>query len=123
MKRLLLLCFCLLVSAGFLSAADTEKPLDLKWAVSERQGLRMDMEDAYTAKLIFNQKNNEAFFGIFDGHGGETAAIAAAQGLQTSLRQKEGQGPRHDGFYMRRPVRRRFDHELPRREQPGGVCA
>ena len=39
------------------------------------------MEDAYAAVLNFKGNPQEAFFGIYDGHGGDQAAIATARGL------------------------------------------
>ncbi len=69
------------VTACAQAAAPAEfKSID--WGVSERQGLdRTHMEDAYAAVLPFKGNQNEAFFGIYDGHGGDQAAIATAQGI------------------------------------------
>ncbi len=58
--------------------------VNLNWGVSERQGERGEMEDAHVAILNFNNKPDEAFFGIFDGHAGDQSARAAAQGIPTS---------------------------------------
>ncbi len=44
---------------------------------------------------------------------GHHAAHPAVEGLQKSFRQEEGKGQGHDGVYLRRPVRRRLDHQLP----------
>ena len=54
---------------------------------------------------------------------GHHAAHPAVEGLQKSFRPEKGKGQGHDGLHLRRPVRRRLDHELPRREQPGRVRA
>ena len=45
---------------------------------------------------------------------GDHVAHPAVEGLQKSFRQEEGKGQGHDGLHLRRPVRRRLDHELPR---------
>ena len=74
--------FCLLLVVAFADAVCKELG-PIAWAVSERQGKRPTMEDDYAAVLNFKNNNNpnEAFFGIYDGHGGDQAAIATARGL------------------------------------------
>jgi hypothetical protein len=54
---------------------------------------------------------------------GDHVAHPAVEGLQESFRQEKGKGQGHDGVHLRRPVRRRLDHELSRREQSGCVRA
>jgi len=50
-----------------------------------------------------------------------TLRIPPIEGLQKSFRQEEGKKAKKRWCHLRRPVRRRLDHELPRREQSGGV--
>lgn len=54
-----------------------QEQLHITWGLSARQGKRPTMEDAH-AHIV---KNNQAFFGIFDGHGGNKAAEIAAKKL------------------------------------------
>ncbi len=71
------------VTAWAQAAAPAELS-SINWGVSERQGKRPTMEDAYAAELKFKGNPQEAFFGIYDGHGGDEAAIATARGLPTA---------------------------------------
>jgi len=53
----------------------------IAWGLSERQGPRKEMEDAYTYREIElePQKQKAHYFGMFDGHGGAEAADFAAE--------------------------------------------
>ncbi|MCO5596886.1 hypothetical protein L7F22_050956 [Adiantum nelumboides] len=52
-----------------------------QFGVSWRKGRRDCMEDTHTALANFQGKANQAFFGVFDGHGGTLAAQFAAENL------------------------------------------
>ncbi|KAG8830333.1 Protein phosphatase 2C 2 [Serendipita sp. 400] len=45
------------------------------YALSEMQGWRINMEDAHTALLQLEQSSRNAFFAVFDGHGGVHAIL------------------------------------------------
>lgn len=47
----------------------------LRFAAGSMQGWRLNMEDAHVANGKFNNNNNEALFGVFDGHGGREVAV------------------------------------------------
>lgn len=47
----------------------------LKYAAGSMQGWRLNMEDAHVANSKFNNNDNEALFGVFDGHGGREVAV------------------------------------------------
>ncbi|KAI5058348.1 hypothetical protein GOP47_0026518 [Adiantum capillus-veneris] len=51
------------------------------FGVSCRKGRRDCMEDTHTALTNFQGKASQAFFGVFDGHGGKSAAQFAAETL------------------------------------------
>jgi serine/threonine protein phosphatase PrpC len=53
----------------------------IAWGLSERQGIRLEMEDTYTYREIKLEpkEQNAYYFGIFDGHGGAQAADFAAE--------------------------------------------
>lgn len=55
--------------------------LDTKAGVSSIQGKREYMEDRYQAISNLSQFPNTAFYGVFDGHGGERAAQFTTQML------------------------------------------
>lgn len=58
---------------------------DLEWGLSDRQGRRKTMEDAYVLKTIFVRGDRYTVFGLFDGHGGAGASRDAAQYIENSL--------------------------------------
>lgn len=78
------LIYFLALATTLAQAAVRQELNGINWGVSERQGVRREMEDAYTALLQFNGNSKEAFFGMYDGHCGDQAAIATARGLTTS---------------------------------------
>jgi serine/threonine protein phosphatase PrpC len=39
------------------------------------QGWRLNMEDAHVSNAKFQDSNDKALFGVFDGHGGREVAI------------------------------------------------
>lgn len=70
---------------------------ELAYAVSCMQGWRVSMEDAHTTELNLEEDESKsmALFGVFDGHGGEKAAIYTGENLPRILLEqqsfKEGQ--------------------------------
>ncbi len=81
MKKILI---SLIVYIGFAQAAAPDELFRIariEWGVSERQGDRDEMEDDYAAVTNLKGHSDQAFFGIYDGHCGAQAAIAAAKGL------------------------------------------
>ncbi|GBG30290.1 Copper-transporting ATPase RAN1 [Hondaea fermentalgiana] len=51
---------------------------ELRWGLSSMQGWRVTMEDAHAHTLPIPGAPDMAFFGVFDGHGGDLAARYAA---------------------------------------------
>ncbi|KRX07327.1 Protein phosphatase 2C (PP2C)-like domain [Pseudocohnilembus persalinus] len=49
----------------------------LRYGFTEMQGWRNSMEDAHICHLNFDSKKECSLFGIFDGHGGQQAALIA----------------------------------------------
>lgn len=76
---LLLLSLC--AYAGFHFKTSQTKEVVISWGLSARQGKRLSMEDAHTHELGFGNNKNDAFFAIYDGHGGSHAAYYAAHNL------------------------------------------
>ena len=86
--------YSLLVVTAFTQAADPET-LDISWAVCQRQGDREHMEDTYASTIsainrepFSGSPNTEAFFGIYDGHGGERSAKETAGQIASYKRPK-----------------------------------
>ncbi|KAH0832062.1 PP2C-domain-containing protein [Lanmaoa asiatica] len=63
----------------------------LLFAVSEMQGWRITMEDAHAAVLTLEDgtKEKNAFFGVYDGHGGSTVAKFAGKNVHRRLLAEE----------------------------------
>ncbi|KIJ54938.1 hypothetical protein M422DRAFT_153371, partial [Sphaerobolus stellatus SS14] len=76
-----------------LSAAVTTKHVDsgederFAYGVSEMQGWRISMEDAHTTVLDLDRSDKEknAFFAVYDGHGGSTVAKFAGENVYKRL--------------------------------------
>ena len=64
------------------SASESEQRCHdgISWGVSLRQGRRPTMEDTFAAQTPFKGSSDKAFFGIYDGHGGDMVAKAVAEG-------------------------------------------
>ncbi|CAI5473014.1 unnamed protein product [Closterium sp. Yama58-4] len=73
--------FCLCVSSICVSCTCT-----LPWLASAG-GRKAVMEDTYQALMGFAGRESDAFFGVFDGHGGTAAAKFAAAELATRVAQ------------------------------------
>ncbi|KAL5537951.1 hypothetical protein UlMin_045259 [Ulmus minor] len=55
------------------------------YSVYCKRGRRGTMEDRYTAVVDHRAESRQAFFGVFDGHGGTKAAEFAAKNLDTNI--------------------------------------
>ncbi|CAE6502692.1 unnamed protein product [Rhizoctonia solani] len=56
------------------------------YGVSEMQGWRISMEDAHATVLKLDPQSNNAFFAVFDGHGGSTIAKYAGSHIHERLK-------------------------------------
>ncbi|KAH7285829.1 hypothetical protein KP509_33G047800 [Ceratopteris richardii] len=97
----------------------------LLFGVSCRKGRRTCMEDAHTAITNFQGKSNQAFFGVFDGHGGNQTAQYVAQNigrhigeaiLSTDGGKDSFKSAMHAGYMS-------LDAELAEKGLDGGACA
>lgn len=72
------------------TAKTTERGGDAKYAfaLSCMQGWRVSMEDSHSTVLNLNDKEGEqvAFFGVYDGHGGEKVALFTGEKLPSVLK-------------------------------------
>lgn len=97
-----------------LSQPETEKHSEkdankyLAYGLSCMQGWRINMEDAHATILSMNEDGDDqvAFFGVYDGHGGEKAAIFTGLHLHELIQQTEAFGRKDystalkDGFLL-----------------------
>ncbi|KAG8214601.1 PP2C-domain-containing protein [Butyriboletus roseoflavus] len=76
----------------------------LLFAVSEMQGWRITMEDAHAAVLTLEDgtKEKNAFFGVYDGHGGNTVAKFAGKNVHRRLLAEEAYREKRYAEAMRR---------------------
>ncbi|ELU44409.1 protein phosphatase type 2C [Rhizoctonia solani AG-1 IA] len=68
--------------------SDTGSDERYMYGVSEMQGWRM--EDAHTTVLKLDSQSNNAFFAVFDGHGGSTVAKYAGSHVHERLKSDAG---------------------------------
>jgi len=61
----------------------------LNFGVSSMQGWRMEMEDAHTIEPNVEGMPGHSLFAVFDGHGGQSAAIFASQNILSCLLKTE----------------------------------
>ncbi|KZV45685.1 putative protein phosphatase 2C 25 [Dorcoceras hygrometricum] len=88
-----------------------------------KKGRREVMEDRYAAVVDLQGDANQAFFGVFDGHGGVKAAEFAAENLVKNIVQELKRREDDDGIEL--AVRKGFlttDSEFLRQDQQGGTC-
>ena len=70
--------------------AAVEEPMEVdvegfRYAVSSKKGLREFMEDNHKAIVNVLGDSKQAFFGVFDGHGGRNAAAFAAENIGQNI--------------------------------------
>uniref|UniRef100_A0A0E0KCE8 protein-serine/threonine phosphatase n=1 Tax=Oryza punctata TaxID=4537 RepID=A0A0E0KCE8_ORYPU len=84
---------------------------------------RVEMEDRHVAKVALGGDPKVAFFGVFDGHGGKSAAEFAAENMPKFMAEemcKVG-----DSGETEQAVKRCYlktDEEFLKREESGGAC-
>uniref|UniRef100_A0ACD5UI80 Uncharacterized protein n=1 Tax=Avena sativa TaxID=4498 RepID=A0ACD5UI80_AVESA len=57
----------------------------VKYAVAWLKGSQVPMQDAHTAMLDLDGSNSRSFFGVFDGHGGDTVALYCSEQFHAEL--------------------------------------
>ncbi|KAK7301722.1 hypothetical protein RJT34_12594 [Clitoria ternatea] len=71
--------------APLLPTTDTVEVDGNEFSVYCKRGRRQHMEDRYSAAVDLHGKPKQAFFGIFDGHGGTKASEYAAHNLEKNV--------------------------------------
>jgi serine/threonine protein phosphatase PrpC len=86
LNRLTLIAIVSMATSAYFQAMDL---VPIAWGVSERQGVRPTMEDAYAHEsLELEQGKPKAhYFGIFDGHGGSQSANYAGENAAKEFRE------------------------------------
>ncbi|KAI5059983.1 hypothetical protein GOP47_0024403 [Adiantum capillus-veneris] len=95
------------------------------FAVAAKRGRKERMEDSYTAATNFHGNPKQAFFGVFDGHGGKHAAEFAAANLSRHVsaalqHQKDAKTCTEDALLN---AYRNTDAEFLNQRLSSGACA
>ncbi|XP_073123236.1 probable protein phosphatase 2C 25 [Henckelia pumila] len=93
------------------------------FSVCCKKGRREVMEDRYAAVVDLHGDSNQAFFGVFDGHGGVKAAEFAAENLVKNVVHELERREDDDGIEL--AVKKGFlttDSDFLRQDQQGGTC-
>ncbi|KAG8388587.1 hypothetical protein BUALT_Bualt02G0141000 [Buddleja alternifolia] len=93
------------------------------FSVCCKRGRRDEMQDRYSAVLGLQGDSNQAFFGIFDGHGGAKAAEFASENLDKNILDELKRRENDDEFEL--AVKDGYlttDSEFLKRDLRGGTC-
>ncbi|XP_076936640.1 putative protein phosphatase 2C 25 [Bidens hawaiensis] len=92
------------------------------YSVYCKRGKRDHMEDRFKAKVDFNGDNKQAFFGVFDGHGGSKAAEFASQNLEKNIKNEVEKMGEVEIVEAVKQGYLTTDSEFLKQEQRGGAC-
>ncbi|XP_057786855.1 probable protein phosphatase 2C 25 [Salvia miltiorrhiza] len=93
------------------------------YTVCCKRGRRDAMEDRYSAVVGIQGDSNQAFFGIYDGHGGAKAAEFASENLDKNIIDELNRRGDHSNIQL--AVKRGYlttDSEFLKRDVRGGAC-
>uniref|UniRef100_A0A0D3FH82 protein-serine/threonine phosphatase n=1 Tax=Oryza barthii TaxID=65489 RepID=A0A0D3FH82_9ORYZ len=86
---------------------------------------RVEMEDRHVAKVALGGDPKVAFFGVFDGHGGKSAAEFVAENMPKFMAEEMCKVDGGDSGETEQAVKRCYlktDEEFLKREESGGAC-
>ncbi|XP_076915256.1 putative protein phosphatase 2C 25 [Bidens hawaiensis] len=92
------------------------------YSVYCKRGKRDHMEDRFKAKVDFNGDNKQAFFGVFDGHGGSKAAEFASENLEKNIKNEVEKMGEVEIVEAVKQGYLTTDSEFLKQEQRGGAC-
>ncbi|GMI88904.1 hypothetical protein like AT2G30020 [Hibiscus trionum] len=93
------------------------------YSVYCKRGRREVMEDRFSASVEFQEDSKQAFFGVFDGHGGAKAAEFASQKLEKNIVDEVVR--RRDVSKVKEAVKQGYlktDAEFLKADVSGGTC-
>ncbi|XVF68499.1 hypothetical protein PTKIN_Ptkin11bG0007300 [Pterospermum kingtungense] len=93
------------------------------YSVYCKRGRREAMEDRFSASVKLQGDSKQAFFGVFDGHGGAKAAEFAAQKLEKNILDEVVR--RRDEIEVKEAVKEGYlktDAEFLKEDVTGGTC-
>ncbi|KAI3682493.1 hypothetical protein L1987_82516 [Smallanthus sonchifolius] len=92
------------------------------YSVYCKRGRREAMEDRFNVKVDFNGQNTQAFFSVFDGHGGLKAAEFASENLQNNIQKEVEKRGETEIVEAIKQGYLTTDSEFLKQEQRGGAC-
>ncbi|CAI9288113.1 unnamed protein product [Lactuca saligna] len=107
------------------TAEDRWKEVEVEgdgYSVYCKRGKREAMEDRFKALVDFNGENTQAFFGVFDGHGGSKAAEFAAENLGNNIQNEVEKSGEIEIVEAIKQGYLNTDAEFLKQEQRGGAC-
>ncbi|KAK1426850.1 hypothetical protein QVD17_15530 [Tagetes erecta] len=107
------------------TAEDRWKEVEVEeddYSVYCKRGKRELMEDRFEAKVNFNAQNKQAFFGVFDGHGGSKAAEYVTENLQKNIQNEVEKRGENEIVEAIKQGYLKTDIEFLKQEQRGGAC-
>lgn len=93
-----------------------------EFSVYCKRGKRGQMEDRYSAVVGLHGDSKQAFFGVFDGHGGAKAAEFASKNMEKNIMDEVENG---SGEGIEEAVRKGYlvtDAEFLKEDSVGGTC-
>ncbi|XP_076957245.1 putative protein phosphatase 2C 25 [Bidens hawaiensis] len=119
------LTFCVDRSTPAPAVEDRWKEVEVDedgYSVYCKRGKREHMEDRFKAKVDFNGDNKQAFFGVFDGHGGSKAAEFASENLEKNIKNEVEKMGEVEIVEAVKQGYLTTDSEFLKQEQRGGAC-
>ncbi|KAI3667760.1 hypothetical protein L6452_42829 [Arctium lappa] len=120
------------LTSGFCDGRSTPAVAEDRWKEVEvegdgysvycKRGRREAMEDRFKAVVDFNGQNKQAFFGVFDGHGGSKAAEFAAENLENRIQDEVEKRGEIEIVEAIKQGYLKADSEFLNQEQRGGAC-
>lgn len=93
-----------------------------EYAVCCKRGKRAAMEDRYSAVVDIHGDSKQAFFGVFDGHGGAKAAEFAAENIHKNILNEVGRREEADIEDAVKHGYLNTDSEFLKEDIHGGSC-
>lgn len=92
------------------------------YSVYCKRGRRVSMEDRYSAAVGLGDDSRQAFFGVFDGHGGAKAAEFAAKNLNKNIADRLRGGSEEEIVEAVKDGYLTTDVEFLKEDVSGGAC-
>lgn len=92
------------------------------YAICCKRGRRRKMEDRYSAVVDLHGNSRQAFFGVFDGHGGAKAAEFAAKNMDSYIMKRSTNRCGEEVMEAVKDAYLTMDTEFLKEDLGGGTC-